>query len=77
MNMGRILGSEFDRPFALQNDLVMNVADVLGTYVYRVGIRGFQFSLTAAVGLFQSVVCVIFLFAANSIAKRFGERGIW
>jgi putative aldouronate transport system permease protein len=77
MNMGRILGSEFDRPFALQNDLVMNVADVLGTYVYRVGIRGFQFSLTAAVGLFQSVVCVIFLFAANSIAKRFGERGLW
>ncbi|CRZ34887.1 putative aldouronate transport system permease protein [Herbinix hemicellulosilytica] len=77
MNMGRILGSEFDRPFAMQNDLVMDVADVLSTYVYRVGIRGFQFSLTAAVGLFQSVVCVIFLFGANAIAKRFGERGIW
>lgn len=77
MNLGRILGSEFDRPFAMQNDMVMNVADVLSTYVYRVGIRGFQFSLTAAVGLFQSVVCVIFLFGANAIAKRFGERGIW
>lgn len=77
MNMGRILGSEFDRPYAMQNDMVMNVADVLSTYVYRVGIRGFQFSLTAAVGLFQSVVCVIFLFTANAIAKRFGERGIW
>lgn len=77
MNMGRILGSEFDRPYAMQNDLVMKVADVLSTYVYRVGIKGNQFSLTAAVGLFQSVVCVIFLFAANSMAKRFGERGIW
>jgi putative aldouronate transport system permease protein len=77
MNMGRILGSEFDRPYAMQNGLVMNVADVLSTYVYRVGIRGFQFSLTAAVGLFQSVICVVFLFAANAIAKRFGERGIW
>ncbi|MDL2317835.1 ABC transporter permease subunit [Eubacteriales bacterium OttesenSCG-928-A19] len=77
MNLGRILGSEFDRPYAMQTSLVMSVADVISTYVYRVGIRGLQFSLTAAVGLFQSVVCVIFLFATNTIAKRFGERGIW
>lgn len=77
MNLGRILGSEFDRPYSFYNSLVMNVADVLSTYVYRVGVRGFQFSLTAAVGLFQSVVCVIFLFSANAIAKKFGERGVW
>lgn len=77
MNLGRILGSEFDRPYSFYNSLVMNVADVLSTYVYRVGVRGFQFSLTAAVGLFQSVVCVIFLFTANAIAKKFGERGVW
>lgn len=77
MNLGRILGIEFDRPYAMQNTAVMNVADVISTYVYRVGIRGFQFSLTAAVGLFQSAVCVIFLLTANSLAKKFGERGIW
>jgi putative aldouronate transport system permease protein len=77
MNMGRILGSEFDRPYSFSNSLVMGVADVLSTYVYRVGIRGFQFSLTAAVGLFQSVICVIFLLTANAIAKKFGERGVW
>ncbi len=76
MNLGRILGSEFDRPYAMSNSLVMSVADVLSTYVYRVGIRGSQFSLTAAVGLFQSVICVIFLLSANAIAKKFGERGI-
>lgn len=76
MNLGRILGSEFDRPYAMTNSLVTSVADVLSTYVYRVGIRGFQFSLTAAVGLFQSFICVAFLLTANAIAKRFGERGI-
>lgn len=77
MNLGRILGSEFDRPYAMTNSLVKSVSDVLSTFVYRVGIRGFQFSLTAAVGIFQSIVCVIFLVAANSLAKKFGERGIW
>jgi putative aldouronate transport system permease protein len=77
MNIGRILGSEFDRPYTMGNSLVIQVADVISTMVYRVGIRSFQFSYTAAIGLFQSVICVIFLISANALAKRFGERGIW
>lgn len=77
MNLGNILGSNFDRPFALQNNLVMDVANVLSTYVYKVGIKGLQFSLTTAVGLFQSVVGVFFLLTANWISRRLGERGIW
>ena len=77
MNLGNILGSSFDRPCALQNNLVMNVADVLSTFVYRTGIKGLQFSLTTAVGLFQSVVGVFFLLMANWISRKLGERGIW
>jgi putative aldouronate transport system permease protein len=77
MNLGRILGSEFDRPYTMANPMVMRVADVISTLVYRVGIRSSQFSLTAAIGLFQSVVCVIFLIAANAVARSSGERGIW
>ncbi len=77
MNLGNILGSGFDRPFAFQNNLVMKVADVISTYVYRVGIKGLQFSLTTAVGLFQSVVGVFFLLMANWISRKLGERGIW
>ncbi len=77
LSLGRILSSEFDRPYALGNALVSNVSNVIATFVYTYGIRGLQFSLTTAVGLFQSVVCVIFLFAADALAKRFGERGIW
>ena len=77
LSLGHILSSELDRPYALSNPLVNSVSNVLSIYVYRYGIRGLQFSLTTAVGLFQSVVCVIFLVAANALAKRFGERGIW
>ena len=77
MNLGNILGSNFDRPFAFQNNLVMNVADVISTYVYRTGIKGLQFSLTTAVGPFQSVVGVLFLLMANWLSRKLGERGIW
>ena len=77
MSLGNILGSSFDRPFALQNNLVMEVADVISTFVYRTGIKGLQFSLTTAVGLFQSVVDVFFLLMANWISRKLGERGIW
>lgn len=77
MALGGILGSGFDRPFALQNNLVMQVADVISTFVYRTGIKGLQFSLTTAVGLFQSVVGVFFLLTANWISRKLGERGIW
>lgn len=77
MNLGNILGSGFDRPYALRNKLVMDVAEVISTYVYKVGIRGLQFSLTTAIGLFQSIVCVFFLLIANWAARKLGERGIW
>lgn len=77
MNLGNILGSSFDRPFALQNNLVMDVAEVISTFVYKNGIKGLQFSLTTAVGFFQSIICVIFLLLANWVSRKLGERGIW
>lgn len=77
LSLGRILGSEFDRPYALGNHMVNNVSNVISIFVYKYGIQGLQFSLSTAVGLFQSVVCVIFLFMANAFAKKFGERGVW
>ena len=74
--LGNIVSSNFDRPFALQNNLVMKNAEVISTYVYKNGIKGLQFSLTTAVGLFQSVVNVIFLLLANWFSRKMGERGI-
>lgn len=77
MNLGRILGSEFDRPFTLSNPLVKGASHTISIFVYERGIKGSQFSLSTAVGLFQSVVCVIFLLLSNSLAEKFGERGVW
>lgn len=77
MNLGYIMGGGMERPMALSNNLVMDKADVIATYVYRVGIRGLQFSLTTAVGLFQSAVGVILILGTNWVSRKLGERGIW
>ena len=77
MNIGWILGIELDRPLTMGNNIVRQVADVISTLVYRWGIQSFRLSLSAAIGLFQSVICVIFVVSANILAKQFGERGIW
>lgn len=76
LSLGRILGSDFDRPFALGNPLVNNVSSVIATFIYHFGVRGLQFSLTTAIGMFQSVICVFMLLGADFVAKKFGERGI-
>ena len=77
MNLGRILGSEFDRPYTLANLQVKTVSTTISIFVYERGLKGNQYSLSTAVGLFQSIVCVIFLVASNTLARKFGERGIW
>ncbi len=77
MSLGRILGSELDRPFALGNKMVRSVYNVISIFVYEYGIKGMQFSLSSAVGLFQSLVGVVFLFGANTIARRYDEQGVW
>ena len=77
MNLGHILGSDFDRPFTLTNKLVSGASRTLAIFVYERGIKSTQYSLSTAVGLFQSVVCVFFLLMSNTLAKKFGERGIW
>jgi len=77
MNLGGILGGNFDRNFAMQNKLVLEKAEVISTFVYKRGIKSLQFSLTTAVGLFQSLVCVFFLLGSNFLSRKLGERGLW
>ncbi|CIW12069.1 protein LplB [Streptococcus pneumoniae] len=52
------------------------VSDVLSTYVYRQGILNSDFSYSAAVGLFNNIVALLFVLLANKIAKKLGEEGI-
>jgi putative aldouronate transport system permease protein len=61
----------------LGNAMVREYSDVISTYVYRIGISASRFSIATAVGLFQSVISLIFLILANFVAKKTGHKGIF
>lgn len=77
MKMGSILNNSFEVVWLLQNNVNKNVAEVLETYSYQVGLREGRYSFAAAIGFFQSVIGCIMVFASNALAKRNGGSGLW
>jgi putative aldouronate transport system permease protein len=77
LQVGRIVNIGFEQPYILGNDLVRDFAEVISTYVYRVGLLAGRYNVGAAVGLFQSVAGLFFLLGANALARRFGDTGVW
>lgn len=77
INLGGILSAGFDQIFNLYNTAVLPVADIIDTYVYRMGIVKANYSFAAAVGFFQNIIGLILVLGANVIVKRFNNHGIW
>ncbi|BFT74050.1 ABC transporter permease [Paenibacillus sp. P36] len=77
LRLGQVMNNGFEQIFVLQNPMNLNVSEVFETYAYRVGILGGRFSFGTTVGLFTSVIGLIFLLAGNRIAKWLKEDGIW
>lgn len=77
LQMGSLMGVGFEKVFLMQNNLNMDSSDVISTYVYRSGILGAQYSFSAAVGLFNSVVNFILLILVNFISRRLNQTALW
>lgn len=77
MNIGKMMAIGFDQPYLLGNPAVLEVSDVISTYVYRIGIISGQTSIATAVGLFQSVVSLILLLAANYLSAKLTDESLF
>lgn len=79
LNLGGILSAGFDQIFNLYNDQVYSVADIIDTYVYRVGLEQFDYSYSAAVGLFKNAIGIVLVLGSNFFVKFItkGEHRIW
>lgn len=76
LSMGRVMEVGFDQVYMLQNSTVSDISEVISTYIYKIGLMGAQFSLTTAIGLFESLVGLILVLGANAIARKYGN-GLW
>lgn len=76
VRLSTVLDAGQDQILMLYNAMVMDVADIIDTYVYRVGIGSMKYDFSTAVGLFKSLVAAAFVLTANKLAKKRGG-GIW
>lgn len=67
----------FDQIFNLYNTTVYGKGDVLETYLYRNGIVGGRYDISAAMGLFNSLIGLTLTLIANRTAKKLGGEGLW
>lgn len=77
LNLGNILNAGFDQVFMLYNSLVYETADIIDTYVYRMGIIQSDYSFSTAAGMFKSVVGLVLILSFNALSKRTVKRSLW
>lgn len=77
LSLGNILEAGFQQVFLLYSPLVYSVADIIDTYVYRVGLQNANYSYATAASIFKSLVALVLIVTANKIAKKAGQDGLW
>lgn len=77
LRLGNVLDNGFEQIFLMLNSFNMDIGNVLDTFVYFKGIHQSDYSFATAVGLFKGLIGLILVMAANRMAKKFGEEGIY
>ena len=77
-NMGNMLSSGFEKVLLMQHGTNLEVSDVIGTFIYRVGLTTVgNYDLATAVGLFNTVINFALLVTANAVVRRVAGTGLW
>lgn len=77
LKIGSMLDYGFEQIFIMYNPTVYDVGDVLSTYIYRIGLQDARFSMTTAIGFFQSFIGLVLIWSANRLAKKYSDVSIW
>jgi len=77
MRLGHVMDAGYETILLLQNNANLETSDVIGTYVYRRGLKGGEYSYATAVGMFQSVIGFAMVIAANWLSRKYSETSLW
>lgn len=75
--IGNLFNLGFEKVLLMQTDLNLPTSEVIQTYVYKAGLQQAQFSYSAAIGLFNSLINLVLLLTFNWIARRAGQSSLW
>ena len=70
------MNAGFDQIFNLYSPIVYDVADIIDTYSYRVGLLDNDFSYSTAIGLFKNVIGVALMLSVNQLSRRINRSGV-
>ena len=73
LQAGNIMSIGFEKAYALQTDMNLPAAEILSTYVYRIGLLNGDYGYSTAVGLFNSVINVILLILVNYVVAKLND----
>lgn len=76
LRVGRTMSVGFEKVYLMQNNLNLSASEIISTYVYKTGILDNQYSYSAAIGLFNTVVNLALLLTVNKIAKKLSENSL-
>lgn len=77
MQIGKVMSVGFEKVMLLYSPATYETADIISTFVYRKGIEEANYSFSAAVGLFNSVINLVLIFAANTLSRKINETSLW
>lgn len=77
LDIGGIMGSNFEKILLMYDPLTYETADVISTYVYRMGVSGGQFSFSTAIGLFEGVIGLVLVSIANAASRKLTDSSLW
>lgn len=76
LRMGSVMSIGFEKVYLLQNQLNLRNSEIIATYVYKMGLISNQYSLSAAVSLFNNVINLILLVAVNYISSKLQDTSL-
>ena len=77
LSMGNILNAGFDQVLNLYNPSVMSTGDIIDTFVYRIGLQNNQYGIASAMGVFKSVVSLLFISVGYWLAYHFADYRVF
>lgn len=77
LKIGKLMSMGYEKTILLYNPSTFETADIISSYVYRIGLLEQDWSYSTAIGLFNSVINFVLLILANKLSKKFSETSLW